>query len=446
MFKRSDFRISQEKSSEFAIIKKKCALFLGMGMGKTATGLTVAKYFLDDFLVSKVLIIGPKRVANTVWKQEAQNWEHLKDLNIRICTGSNSDRSLAITSKAEIHVINRENIDWLIKKAKWKYDMIIIDESTSFKNSKSKRWRALKSVTKYCKSIILLTGTPAPGGEIDLWAQCYLIDNGERLGKNITMFRQRFFDADYMGYSYKIKEGASDKIKQLISDICLYLDPKDHLDLPDAIPLTYYAELPDNVRKQYNELEKELLLTVNNIDIMSASNAAMRNKLSQICNGAIYDSEKVAHELHDEKIQILKDIIEDNPGENFLVAYNFKSDLSRLQKAFPKAKILDDSIKVQKDWNEGKIKILLAHPASAGHGLNLQFGGSIIVWFGLNWSLELYQQFNKRIDRPGQKNIVRICHIVARDTVDEDIMLSLTKKDKTQQSILDFLKMRLKIV
>ena len=441
MRKRNEFRKSQEIALNFSLTKKKCALFLGMGMGKTATSLTAIQNFYDNLFVNKILVIGPKRVAKTVWQQETQNWEHLKDLKIQVCVGSEIERIRGLNSKAEIHVINRENVEWLIKTQPWKYDMVVVDESTSFKNNRSKRWKALKSITKNLKSIILLTGTPAPGGEMDLWAQIYLVDNGERLGRTITGFRQKYFDADYMGYSYKIKKGASDIIKKKISDICLYIDD---LNLPEPVKLTYFAELPSNVRKQYDELEKEFLLTINDVDIMSPSTAGVRNKLSQMCNGAIYDNEKTTHELHNEKIEILKDIIEDNPNENFLVAYNFKSDLERLKKIFPKAKILDDSEQIQNDWNKGKIKILLAHPASAGHGLNLQFGGSIIVWFGLNWSLELYEQFNKRIDRPGQKHTVRICHIVTKDSVDEDIMKSLNGKAKVQRSILEFFKMRLK--
>lgn len=441
MRNRNEFRVSQEKALEFSLKKKKCALFLGMGMGKTATTLTAIQNFYDNFFVERILVIGPKRVAKTVWKQETQNWAHLKDLQVEICIGSELERRRALMSKKPIHVINRENVEWLIKNTPWRYDMVVVDESTSFKNHQAKRWKALKSVTKFLKSIILLTGTPAPGGEINLWAQIFLLDGGERLGRTITGFRQKYFDPDYMGYNYTIKKGASDLIKNKISDICLYIDD---LNLPEPIFLTYYAELPDKVRRQYDELEKEFLITVNDIDIMSPSNAGVRNKLSQICNGAIYDNEKKCHELHSEKIEILKDIIEDNPSENFLVAYNFKSDLDRLKKAFPKAKILDDSEKIQEDWNKGKIKILLAHPASAGHGLNLQFGGSIIVWFGLNWSLELYEQFNKRVDRPGQNKVVRICHIVVKDSVDEDIMKSLDKKAKVQRSILDFFKMRLK--
>lgn len=443
MLDRSNLHNYQEAALKVILQKRKCGLFLDMGLGKTATTLTAASDMLDDFLINKVLIIAPLRVANSVWKQEALKWNHLKHLNIVVCTGSEKQRSEAIKSNADIYVINRENIPWLVEKCEWKWDMVVVDESSSFKNNKSQRFKALKKMTKYIKSLVLLSGTPSPNGEMDLWAQLYLIDNGERLGRTITNFKQRFFISDYMGYNYKIIPGASDKIKELIKDVCVTMSADDYLDLPGEISLTEYVEMPENVKKQYKELENNFLLTVGDIDIASPSSSAVANKLLQMCNGAIYDSLGNIHEIHNAKLDALKEIIEENPNENLLIAYNYKSDLQRIIKAFPEAVVLSKGTKEQDDWNAGKIKILVTHPASAGHGLNLQFGGNIIIWFGLNWSLELYQQFNKRLNRQGQKNLVRIIHIVAKGGLDEKVILALDNKAKTQQDLIDYLKFKL---
>lgn len=443
MLDRSNLHNYQEAALKVILQKRKCGLFLDMGLGKTTTTLTAASDMLDDFLITKVLIIAPLRVANSVWKQEALKWNHLKHLNIVICTGSEKQRLEAIKSNADIYVINRENIPWLVEKCAWKWDMVVIDESSSFKNNKSQRFKSLKQMTKHMKSLVLLSGTPSPNGEMDLWSQLYLIDNGERLGRTITNFRQRFFISDYMGYNYKIIPGASEKIKELIKDVCVTMSAEDYLDLPGEISLTEYVEMPENVKEQYKELENNFLLTVGDIDIASPSSSAVANKLLQMCNGAIYDSLGNTHEIHNAKLDALKEIIEENPNENFLIAYNYKSDLQRIIKAFPEAVVLSEGTKEQDDWNRGKIKILVTHPASAGHGLNLQFGGNIIIWFGLNWSLELYQQFNKRLNRQGQKNLVRIIHIVAKGGLDEKVMSALGNKAKTQQDLIDYLKFKL---
>ena len=443
MLDRSNLHNYQEAALKVILQKRKCGLFLDMGLGKTTTTLTAASDMIDDFLIAKVLIIAPLRVANSVWKQEALKWNHLKNLNIVICTGSEKQRLEAIKSNADIYVINRENISWLVEKCPWIWDMVVIDESSSFKNNKSQRFKSLKQITKHLKSLVLLSGTPSPNGEMDLWSQLYLIDNGERLGRTITNFRQRFFTSDYMGYNYKIIPGASEKIKELIKDVCITMSAEDYLDLPGEISLTEYIEMPENVKEQYKELEKNFLLSIGDIDIASPSSSAVANKLLQMCNGAIYDSLGNTHEIHNVKLDALKEIIEENPNENFLIAYNYKSDLQRILKTFPEAVVLSKGTKEQNDWNAGKIKILVTHPASAGHGLNLQFGGNIIIWFGLNWSLELYQQFNKRLNRQGQKNLVKIIHIVAKGGLDENVMLALGNKAKTQQNLIDYLKFKL---
>lgn len=439
--KRSEFRISQEKAYEIGFKKRKYGLFLGMGIGKTVVSLTIAKDFLEEFFVCRVLIIAPLRVVNNVWKQEAKQWDHLQDLRISICTGNEEERLKNVNSKADIYVINRENVEWLITNCEWKWDMVILDESSSFKNHASKRFKALKKVTKYIKSIFLLSGTPKPNSEMDLWSQIYLLDNGERLGRTITQFRKRFFIQNYMGYGYDLKPGAAEEIRELIKDICMSMSTEDYIDLPPVIFSNIYVDLPKKALKQYQEIEKNFLLQLENeVNIEAPSVAASMNKLLQICNGAIYDNDNNIHEIHDEKIYALKDIIEDNPNENFLVAYNFRSDLERIKKAFPEARVLSSDPKDVEDWNNGKIKILLTHPASAGHGLNLQFGGNIVIWFGLNWSLELYEQFNKRLDRPGQKNIVRIFHIIARNCIDEKTLESLGQKATSQKQLMNFLK------
>lgn len=441
MLNRSNLHPYQLSALQTVLSKNKCALFLDMGLGKTATTLTAISDMIDDFFIDRVLIVAPLRVANSVWKQEAEKWEHLQHLNISICTGSDKERNEALNSDADIHIINRENIPWLVTNRKWKWDALVIDESSSFKSHSARRFKALKKITKHLQSVILLSGTPSPNSLMDLWSQIYLIDNGKRLGRTISNYRQRFFTVDYMGYNYIVKDDSEDKIKSLIKDIAITMEAKDYLDLPDRIDQIEYVEFPKEAKAQYKELEKEFLLSLENeTDIEAPTSAALSNKLLQMCNGAIYDEKKNIHEIHGAKIKTLKEIIEDNPNENFLIAYNYKSDLQRIQKAFPKAIKLSKDTKEIDKWNEGKIKMLLAHPASAGHGLNLQKGGNVVIWFGLNWSLELYQQFNARLHRQGQEKPVRVIHIVAKGGLDQKVMLALKNKAKTQQELIDYLK------
>jgi len=441
MLKRENLHHYQNSALDVVLNKKKCALFLDMGLGKTTTTLTAIHDLYYNFSVERILIIAPLKVANNVWHKEAQKWEHLQELDIAIATGSVNERVSAINSNKTITLINKENVPWLVEKCKWKWDMVIIDESSSFKSARAKRFRALKKVMKYIRSIVLLSGTPSPNGMMDLWSQMYLIDQGERLGRTITNYRQRFFVPDgYMGYNYKLKPGAKEQIMELIKDVCVTMTAEDYLELPECINVNEFIELPDKAKQQYKELEKEFIISLDDIDIESPSKAALGNKLLQICNGSVYDAERNVHEIHNEKIERLKEIIEDNPGENFLVAYNYKHDLEKLQKAFPKAVKLETA-KQEDDWNKGKIKILLAHPASAGHGLNLQYGGNVIIWYGLTWNLEYYQQFNKRLHRQGQKNIVRNIHLIAKGCLDEKVLFfALSGKAKTQKDLIDYLK------
>lgn len=440
MLKRSDMHDYQKQAVDFVLSKKKCALFLDMGLGKSVSSLTAASDMLDDMMVTKVLVIAPLRVANTVWKQEAQKWTHLAHLKTSICTGSKQDRLDALNADADIFIINRENIQWLIESVKWSFDMVIVDESSSFKNHASKRFKYLKKVLKHVKSMVLLTGTPSPQGYIDLWSQLYLVDNGERLGRNITTYRHRYFTQDNWGFTWNLNAGSDKVIQSAISDVCLTMFAEDYLTMTDKLILTEQIEFDAKTTEQYKELEKEFLLAIDkNTDIEAPSAGVLANKLLQICNGAIYDEGKNYHIIHDLKIKALKELTEDNPNENMLVAYNFKSDLERLQKAFPDAVVLSKSGAEVLQWNEGKIKMLLAHPASASMGLNLQHGGSVLVWFALTWSLELYQQFNARLYRQGQKNTVRIIHIVAKGAIDERVVQAINDKAETQKDLMTYL-------
>jgi len=444
VLKRSELHRYQVSAIEFVKSQPKCGLFLDMGLGKTVASLTVASDFLDNFFINKILVIAPLRVANTVWKQEASKWQHLRHLNVDICTGSTCQRLSSLNSTADIHIINRENIPWLTSNVKWKWDMVIVDESSSFKNRQSKRFKALKKMTKYIKSIILLTGTPSPNGLMGLWSQLYLIDNGKRLGRTITGYRQRFFKSPgYMRYGYTINSGAHVEVKNLIKDVCVTMSAEDYLQLPDRIDLNEYVVLPDQAQAQYDELKKEFLLEVDKASVEACSAAVLVNKLLQVCNGSVYDENKVAHDIHSVKLVSLKEIIEDNPDENFLVAYNFKSDLIRIQQEFPHAVLLSKTGGELIEWNKGNIKMLLAHPASAGHGINAQFGGSVVVWFGLTWSLELYQQFNARLHRQGQSKPVRVIHIVAKGCLDEVVLEALGNKAESQDELLYYLKYNL---
>lgn len=445
MLERKQLHEYQVNAIDFANKVPKCGLFLGMGLGKTSISLTIASDFLDDMFITSVLIIAPLRVANTVWQQQAMEWAHLNHLKINICTGKSENRLKQLNDKADIYVINRENIPWLCSNFKdsWKWDMCIIDESTSFKSPRSRRFKDLKGVANMFSSVVLLSGTPSPNGLMDLWSQIYLLDKGERLGKNITAFRTRFFTQNrYQSFEYIIKEGAEKEINDLISDICITMTANDYLELPERIDIIRYIELAPALDKQYKKFEKEFVLAIQDKDnpIMAIHAGILANKLLQFCNGAIYDEDKKTHELHDEKINCLKDIVEDNPSENILVAYNFKSDLERLIRSFPEAVSISSGGEEVAQWNKGGIKMLLAHPASAGHGLNLQYGGNIVVWFGLNWSLELYQQFNARLHRQGQQNCVRIIHIVAKDKLDDRVMKALNTKNMTQNKLIEGLR------
>lgn len=448
--KRTDLKTYQKRAIHFALNNKfKFLMLLDMGMGKTATNLTIFERLYYGLKVDKCIVIAPLGVANGVWAQECKKWEHLKHFKVAIATGSEKQRRAAILSNPDILVINRENLPWLVSKYKWIWDMCIIDESSSFRSFKSKRFKAIKHVLDRIKVMIPSTGTPSPKGMTNLWSQVYLVDKGERLGRHITQFRGKYFKpSGYMGYGFDLLKGCDNEIMDKIKDVSISMRSSDYLSLPDKIILFREIEFDKDLKEKYDELKKTSIMELESGEtITGLSAAAVVGKLCQFTNGAIYDSEegvkvKKWHEIHTLKIDELKQIIEDNENENILVAYNFRHDLERLKKEFPKAIVLDTNSKTIDKWNNGEIKLLLAHPASAGYGLNLQHGGSMIVWFGLTWDLELYQQFNARLFRQGQQKPVRIIHLIVKDTVDENIIESLSSKDKVQENLLNYLKFK----
>ena len=444
MLSRTDLHEYQNRSVEFIIKKQRCGLFLEMGLGKTASTLTAIADLSGGAIVNKVLVIAPLRVANSVWAQEAKKWRHLSHLRVSVCTGSSKQRLTALQTEADVYVINRENVDWLVDfyKTKWPFDMVVVDESSSFKNPSSKRFRAIRKILPYTHFMVLLTGTPSPNGLLDVWAQIYMVDFGQALGRTMTAYKQRFFEADYMGYKFTPREGSAQKIHDLMVPHVIHMSAEDYLELPARIDLIERVEMEPEALRKYKDFEKSLLAELPSGDVVEATTAAvLANKLLQYANGCMYTDEHGNWgEIHAEKLDRLAEIIEDNPNENLLVAYNYKFDLERLKARFPQARVLDKEQQTIDDWNAGRIKLLFAHPASAGHGLNLQSGGNVVVWFGLTWSLELYQQFNARLHRQGQFNTVRVLHVVCKGTIDERVLSVLSTKDITQKALLSALK------
>jgi SNF2 domain protein len=443
MFKLHNY---QEYAKDFIIKNKKCGLFLDMGLGKTVTSLTAIDILMNDYLdVGKVLVIAPKNVAENTWTDEIQKWDHLRGLKVKCISGTAVKRRKDLDEEADIYTISRDNVVWLVDELKkdWKFDTLIIDELSSFKNPSSKRFKKLKTVTPFFDRVIGLTGTPAPNSYMDLWSQIYLLDRGERLGKNITAFRRQFFNAYSRGMyvEYELKEGAKEKIDDLISDICVSMKSKDYLkDLKEPIIIDYKVKLDNKEFKLYRDMAKEAVAEVTEKDkVVALSAAVVTNKLLQMANGTVYGDDKKPFKIHERKLETLDDILEQAQNENILVFYNFQSDLENILSKFPEAKKFEGSEDIR-NWNSGKIKMLLLHPASAGHGLNLQQGGSIIVWYGLTWSLELYLQANARLVRQGQKEVVRIYRLVTEHTVDERVIETLNGKKYKQDELLEKLK------
>ena len=439
-----DLHEYQHKAIAFIKSEKRCALYLDMGLGKTVSTLTAVNDLLDGCAVRRVLIVAPLRVANSVWRQESAKWSHLAHLRVSVCTGSERERMAALMTTADVYVINRENIEWLVTHygKKWPFDCVVIDESDSFKNPSSKRFKALKRTLPDTTHFVLLSGTPSPNGLLDIWSQLYMVDFGERLGRTMGAYKTRFFESDFMGYKFTPRAGSADKIHGLIADKVLSMSADDYLELPERIDLIETVELPAKTLKLYQEFEKQLFADLpSGEEIEAATAAVLANKLLQWCNGAIYtDAAHNFEELHTVKLDALADILESNPDENILIAYNYKSDLARLLARFPDAVALDKNPDTITRWNAGEIKLLLAHPASAGHGINLQLGGCVAVWFGLTWSLGNYQQFNARLHRQGQPRPVRIIHIVVADCLDSRVMSVLSEKGAVQSALLSALK------
>ena len=429
------------------------AVLLEMGLGKTTITLTAIQNLMyDSFDVHKVLVIAPLRVAKNTWSAELEKWEHLKHLTYSVVVGTAEERKAALRRRADIYIINRENIQWLVEQGRFDFDMAVIDELSSFKNHQTKRFRALMKVRPRLKRIVGLTGTPSSNGLMDLFAEFRLLDMGERLGRFIGQFRNTYFQPNKRNgmivYSYKPLPGAEDAIYEKISDITISMRATDHLKMPELIMSEYTVEMSAYEKEKYMALKKEMILELPDGEVTASNAASLSSKLSQMANGAIYDDNKQSVQIHDRKLDVLEDIIESANGKPILVAYWFKHDLKRIKERLYKLHIpfstMDKSDSIQK-WNNGELPVALIHPASAGHGLNLQSGGNYLVWFGLTWSLELYQQTNARLYRQGHKSAtVVIQHIITKGTIDERILKALQDKDEIQTTLLEAVKAEMK--
>lgn len=420
------------------------ALFLDMGLGKTVTTLTAIRDLMyDAFEVKRVLVVAPLRVARDTWPDELRKWDHLKDLTCSVVVGSVAERRRALQKKADIYIVNRENLVWLYEHCKMPFDMVVLDELSSFKNHQAKRFRAIKALRPNVKRIVGLTGTPSGNGLMDLWAEFRILDMGERLGRYISQYRNLYFKPDKRNgmvvYSYKPLPGAEEAIYHQIADITVSMKATDYLEMPELVSVVKEVSLSEKEKKRYDELKKSLVLELPGGEVTAANAASLTLKLSQMANGAIYTDGKDVAAIHDRKLDALEDLVESANGKSVLVAYWFKHDKDRIRKRMEARELKEPQDFT--DWNAGKIPVALIHPASAGHGLNLQQGGSILIWFGLTWSLELYQQTNARLWRQGQANkTVIIQHIVARDTIDERILNVLEHKDGTQAALIEAVK------
>lgn len=438
----------QKFATQFILSNPIAAVFLEMGLGKSVITLTALfDLCLDQFLIRKVLVIAPLRVARDTWPLEIEKWNHLDGLTYSVAIGTEAERISALTKSADVYLINRENVDWLINKSGYSFDfdMVVIDELSSFKSYQAKRFRSLLKVRPKVKRIVGLTGTPSSNGLMDLWAEFRLLDFGERLGRYITQYRMTFFVPDKRNqqivFSYKPKPGAEDAIYQQISDITISMKSADFLQMPKCVINEVEVKLSEKERTIYDELKREMVVSLGEEEIDASNAATLSGKLLQMANGAIYNEEKSVLHIHDRKLDALEDLIEGANGKPVLVAYWYKHDLDRIKKRFPVREI--QTSKDILDWNNGNISLAAIHPASAGHGLNLQSGGSTLIWFGLTWSLELYQQTNARLWRQGQTSTVIIHHIISKDTIDEDVMKALKKKEKMQGNLIDAVKARI---
>lgn len=441
----------QRTAMQWIIDKPKCGLFLDMGLGKTVSTLTAVQQLIDDCEINRVLVVAPKKVAETTWSTEAEKWEHLHDLRVVKVLGTEKKRCAALAEKADVYVTGRDNFVWLVGKygGQLPFDALVIDELTSFKSAKSERFKAMRIALPSVKRVIGLTGTPAPNGLVDLWAQMYCLDQGERLGKSISRYREAYFEThkwNNIVVRCDVKKGADQVIRNKIADICLSMQAKDYLQLPDMITHTAKVELSDKTMAAYAKFEKDKVLEFKTehgqepANVLAQSAAALMNKLSQFANGAIYDEDMQVHEIHSEKVDRLAEIVEAANGNSVLVFYQYKHDVARITAKLKGYRVRQyQSEKDLKDWNAGQIDVLLAHPASTAYGLNMQQGGHYIVWFGTGWNLEHYQQANARLHRQGQRHPVTVYKLLCSGTVDERAAAALEGKKGVQQSLLDSL-------
>lgn len=441
----------QRYATNFILEHPISAVFLDMGLGKSVITLSaIYDLCLDSFSVSKVLVIAPLRVARDTWPTEIQKWDHLNGLSYSVAVGTEGERKAALQQRVFLYIINRENVQWLVEESglPFDYDMVVIDELSSFKSYQAKRFKSLLKVRPTVKRMVGLTGTPSSNGLMDLWAEFRILDLGKRLGRFISHYRNNYFQPDKQNgqvvFSYKPLPGAKDAIYRQIADITISMKAVDHLAMPACVINEVKVSLSEKERKAYDTMKAEMVLSLGGKEIDAGNAAALSNKLSQMANGAVYDDDRHYIELHSRKLDALEDLIESANGKPVLVAYWFKHDLERIQKRFPVREI-SSSADIA-DWNAGKIPVAVIHPASAGHGLNLQTGGSTFIWYGLTWSLELYQQANARLWRQGQKaDTVVIHHIISANTIDERIMSALRKKEKTQSALIDAVKANLEV-
>ena len=444
MLNRSNLHKYQLKAANFIRKNKNVALWIDMGLGKTVSTLTALSDMMETCEVKRTLIIAPLRVAQHTWPAEIASWEHTKHLKYTVLSGlSPAKRAAAVMDKTRIHIINRENIPWLVELLgqQWHYDCVVIDESSSFKSHSSKGWKSLRKVLGKIDRMIQLTGTPAPNNLMDLWPQIYLLDKGKRLLPTRGRFLEYYCHTvgNPQWNQYEVKPAKVNDIHSKVSDIALRMSAEDYLELPERVDSNLYTVMPPKARKKYESMRLDFIMQYEGGSVLAANAAVQIGKLLQISNGGVYDEDGGYQVMHDEKLKALTDLVSTS-NENVLVAYNFRSDLQRIKKALPQAVELDKKSSTIDKWNKKQIPVLLAHPASAGHGLNLQRGGNIIVWFGLPWSLELYQQFNARLHRQGQENPVRIIHILGENTADDAVLESLQQKKETQDALLDFVK------
>jgi SNF2 family DNA or RNA helicase len=441
----------QLKTVDFIVDNTHAGVFAEMGTGKTVSTLTaINQLMFEDFEINSVLIVAPKRVAEVVWSDEVAKWAHLKNLTISKITGNEKQRRAALAVKASIHIVSRDLIAWLVGEcggSKLPFDMLVIDESSSFKNHASVRFKALKGVQASFSRVVLLTGTPAPNGLIDLWPQIWLLDRGERLGKTITFYRTNYFSKKYNGFGYEPNAEADERIHAKIKDICMSLKSEDYLELPERIDTFINVVLPPAIKQKYDDFERDRvleLLASEGEEIAAMNAAALSNKLLQFAGGAVYDEDRNVHEVHACKLDACEEFIEEANGKPVFIAYSYKHELERLLVKLKKYKPVKlETQQHIKDWNAGKIQVMLAHPASASHGLNLQEGHTLALWFSLNWSLELYQQFNKRLHRQGRKYPVVIGHLIAQGTEDETVKKALDRKGDTQNILMEAVKAKI---